>query len=403
MTASSRALAILRDLIAIPSVNPAYDPESAGESLIATYIAAWARSLGLDVHRQSVFPGRDNVLVRLAPEDADAGNPPVLLLEAHTDTVSVDTMADPFTPSIRDGRLYGRGACDTKGSLAAMMAAVESLVAERNDLPCVVELLAAVDEETSGTGVRAHVEAGHRADGAIVGEPTGLRVIHAHNGCIRGEIVVTGRAAHTSVAGEGINAIEGMAEVIVALRDLNAELANRAGGVAANGSLTVSHISGGTGINIVPEQCVISYDRRTVPGEVAADVLAEIDAALGRVRSARPDLGIERRVPALIDNALDTAPDAGIVRVASAANLSLGLDPAPTTVPYGSDASKLGVDAGVPAIVYGPGDIAQAHGAGEYVEIAQVEAAAAFYRAVALGFGRADIVSGGVVSHSAEN
>lgn len=403
MTESSRALAILRDLIAIPSVNPAYDPESQGESLIATYIAAWARSLGLAVQRQRVFPGRDNVLVRLASENANSEKVPVLLLEAHMDTVSVDAMADAFTPVIRDGRLYGRGACDTKGSLAAMIAAVESLVDERNDLPCAVELLAAVDEETSGTGVRAHVEAGHRADGAIVGEPTGLRVIHAHNGCIRGEIAVTGRAAHTSVAGEGINAIEGMAEVIVAMRDLNAELADRAGGIAANGSLTVSLISGGTGINIVPEQCAISYDRRTVPGDVAADVLAEIDAALNRVRSARPDLRIERRVPALIDNALTTDPDAGIVRVASAANRSLGLDPAPTTVPYGSDASKLSVDAGIPAIVYGPGDIAQAHGANEYVEIAQVEAAAAFYRAVALGFGCADIMPGVVVSHSAEN
>ena len=385
---SSRALELLETLVAIPSVNPAYDPESAGEAQVATFVAAWARALGLAVQRQTVFPGRDNVLVRLeGPTDA-----PVLLFESHMDTVSTGTMPDAFTPTLREGRLYGRGACDTKGTMAAMMAAIESLVDERYSLTCTIAFLAAVDEETGGAGVNAHVEAGARADGAVVGEPTELRVIHAHNGCVRGDITVTGRAAHTSVAADGINAVAGMAEVILALRDVHSTLAAAPGGVAANGSLTVSLIHGGTGINIVPAECTISYDRRIVPGQRAGTIIAEIDTALDIVRSSRSDLTIVRATPWLISPALNTPLDTGIVRAASAANLSLGLDSTPATVPYGSDASRLSDSSlgtgGIPAIVYGPGSIAQAHGAGEYVEIAQLEAAADFYREVALRFGK---------------
>lgn len=385
---SSRALELLETLIAIPSVNPAYDPESAGEAQVATFIAAWARSLGLIVHRQTVFPGRDNIVVRLEGPT----NAPVLLFESHMDTVSAGAMSDAFTPTIREGRIYGRGACDTKSTLAAMMAAIESLVDDHDVLACTIEFLAAVDEETGGAGVNAYVEADACADGAVVGEPTELRVIHAHNGCVRGDITVIGRAAHTSVADDGINAITGMAEVILALRDVHAGLVAAPGGIASNGSLTVSLIHGGTGINIVPAACTISYDRRIVPDQIADAVLAEIDAVIDMIRLRRPDLTIERHAPSLIDDALNTPVATAIVRAASAANLALGFNPNPATVPYGSDASKMSnsphVSGGIPAIVYGPGSIAQAHGADEYVEIAQLESATNFYRAVALDFGK---------------
>lgn len=387
---SSRALELLETLIAIPSVNPAYDPESTGEAKVATFIAAWARSLGLVTARQTVFPGRDNILVRL--EGPSTANAPVLLFESHMDTVSADAMPAAFTPTIREGRLYGRGACDTKSTMAAMMAAIESLVDDRDALACTIEFLAAVDEETGGAGVNAYVEAGACADGAVVGEPTELRVIHAHNGCVRGDITVIGRAAHTSVAADGINAITGMAEVIIALRDVHAELVDAPGGIAANGSLTVSLIHGGTGINIVPAECTISYDRRIVPGQLPDAVIAEIDAAIDTVRASRPDLTIVRATPWLISPALSTPLDSALLVAASAANRALGLNPDPATVPYGSDASRLSDPShsspGIPAIVYGPGSIAQAHGADEYVEIAQLESATNFYRAVALNFGK---------------
>lgn len=389
-SAGDRAVAILRDLIAIPSVNPAYDHASDGEAAVAMYVAAWARTHGLAVERQTVFPAqdghsaRDNVLVRLTGPEGS----PTLLLEAHMDTVSTEGMPDAFTPSERDGRLYGRGACDTKGSLAAMLAAVETMA--EHGAPCTVELLAAVDEETKGSGVAAYVQSGHRPDAAIVGEPTDLAVIHAHNGVARGEISTIGRAAHTSVAAEGINAIEGMADVVRALAALNRELATRQGGPAANGSLTVSIVNGGTGINIVPERCTIAYDRRTTPGQTSATALAEIDAAMEHVRTTTTvhGLTIERPEPFLDIAALSTAIDEPIVRAASAANAVLELDPTPTHVPYGSDASILQHDGGIPTVVYGPGNIAQAHAADEYVELDQVRHAADFYVALAHTFAK---------------
>jgi acetylornithine deacetylase len=378
----SRLVDLLSDLIARPSVNPIYDPESPGEAAVAGYVEAWADELGLPVRRQEVFPGRENLVIRL---DGPAGAP-TLLMEAHMDTVGVSEMPDAFTPTLRDGCLYGRGACDTKGSLAAMMAAVEALSGERDRLACSVELLAAVDEETSGQGARAHVRAGNTADAAIVGEPTALRIVNRHNGVVRGKIEVTGKAAHTSVASEGINAIDAMAEVILALRAVNAALTNAPGGQPATGSLTVSLIEGGSGINVVPETCVIQYDRRVVPGLTATHALAEIDAALETVRQARPEVRIARHEPWLVGDALSTAPDTTIVQAAMAAGQALGLDPEPAFVPYGSDASKFAAG-GIPAVVFGPGSIAYAHSATEHVPVSDLVRAAAFYRELALSFG----------------
>ena len=380
---NERVVDLLCDLIAIPSVNPVYDGASPGEGDMAAYVETWATGLGLPVERQNVFPERDNILVRLAgPEGA-----PVLLFEAHMDTVGVDGMAAPFAPEVRDDRVYGRGACDTKGSLAAMMAAIERLVSDGVDLACTVELLAAVDEETSGKGAIAFVKRNPPASAAIIGEPTDCRVVNRHNGCVRGEIEVVGRSAHTSVAGEGINAIDGMADVIVALRAVNLDLSERPGGPAANGSLTVSLISGGTGINVVPERCVVSYDRRIVPGQISRQALAEIDAALDGVRASRIDIGIERHAPWLEGDTLSTPPESEIVAAASAACGALGLSGTPEWVPYGSDASKF-QEGGVPAVVFGPGSIAQAHALGEYVPVTDLVTTTAFYREVAVRFGR---------------
>ena len=380
---NQRVVDLLCDLISLPSVNPVYDPTSPGEGAMAAYVEAWATGLGLAASRQNVFPGRDNILVRLAgPEGA-----PTLLLEAHMDTVGVDGMLAPFDPEVRDGHVFGRGACDTKGSLAAMMAAVETLVSEGPDLRCTIELLAAVDEETSGKGAIAFVQRNPPASAAIIGEPTDCRLVNRHNGCVRGEIEVIGRSAHTSVAAEGINAIDGIADVIVALRAVNHKLVNRPGGPAANGSLTVGLISGGTGINVVPERCEVSYDRRIVPGQTSQEALGEIDAALDGVRASRPDIRIERHAPWLEGDTLSTPSESGIVRTASAACGALGIDGTPEWVPYGSDASKF-QEGGVPAVVSGPGSIADAHAVDESVPVADLVTATAFYREVALRFGQ---------------
>lgn len=380
---NQRAIDLLCDLIALPSVNPIYDAGSAGEAAVAAYVEAWATGIGLPVERQNVFPGRDNIQVRLQGRQGA----PVLLFEAHMDTVGVDGMTEPFAPVIREGRVYGRGACDTKGSLAAMMAAVERLAHDGPELACTVCLLAAVDEETSGKGAAAYVAGNPPAAAAVIGEPTGCRVVNRHNGCVRGEIEVIGRSAHTSVAAEGVNAIEGMADVIVALRAIDRDIAAGEGGQAANGSLTVSLVTGGTGINVVPERCVASYDRRTVPGQTSDHALDEIDAALDRVRAARPELRIARHAPWLEGDTLSTPGESEIVLVAGAACAAFGLPATPEWVPYGSDASKFQAG-GIPAVVFGPGSITNAHAIDEQVPVDEVLTAAGFYRDVALRFGR---------------
>jgi acetylornithine deacetylase len=378
---ASRSIEILQELVAIPSVNPAYDPDSRGEAQIANYIERWADDLGLEVRRQPVLPGRNNVIARLQRHQ-DA---PTLLFEAHMDTVGVTPgTAGSFEPNIRDGRMYGRGTCDTKGSMAAMMVAIEQLAALRDQLDCNVEFLAAVGEETGGAGAIAYASERPRIDAAIVGEPTELRIVNGHKGVIRGSIVVTGRGAHTSVAEEGINAIDGMADVIVALRAVSAALP----GGLTQGSFTVSLIEGGTGINIVPATCTIQYDRRIVPGESAELVASEIERALDRVRATRADVRVERPEPAHVVPPLDTPADAAIVLAASAAAATIEQNPAPTLVPYGSDACRLSSIGGIPSIVYGPGSIANAHSIDEYVSLDELDIATRFYEEAALAFGR---------------
>lgn len=378
-----RVVAVLSELIARPSVNPIYDPASGAERGVADFVDAWARALGLDVRREPVFPGRDNVVARLpGPEGA-----PVLILEAHMDTVGVTGMAAPFAPTVVDGRVSGRGACDTKGSLAAMMVAIEELVSGGVPVACTVELVAAVDEETSGAGANAFVRANPPAAAAVIGEPTRCRVVFEHNGCVRGEIHAIGRAAHTSVAGEGVNAIVGMARVIEALAGVDDRLAASPGGAHDHGSLTVSLIEGGSGINVVPERCTINYDRRITPGQTAGNALAEIDAALDTVRGALPHVTIERPEPWLSGDTLATPADAGIVLLACAVNEAAGQPGDPIRVPYGSDASKFSA-AGIPAIVYGPGAIDHAHSITESAPVDGLVRAVAFYRGVAERFGR---------------
>lgn len=376
-----RSIALLQQLVALPSVNPGYDVSSPGEIHVARFIERWADALGLCVEHQQVMEGRHNVIVRIVNRDEF----PTLLFESHMDTVSIAPgTRGGFDPTIADDRMYGRGTCDTKGSMAAMMTAIEELLPQRDRLSCNVEFLAAVGEENGGTGVLAYIATNPKIAAAVVGEPTSNLIVYGHKGAIRGEIVVTGKAAHTSIAHEGINAIDAMADVIAQLRMVSASLQS----IPSGGSLTISLIRGGTGVNIVPEECVIGYDRRTVPGETTEKVLAEIDSTLDEARRLRPDVSIARAVPFLNSAPLDTALDADIVLAAQSAASEIGLDPTPGVVPYGSDASRLQGGAGIDCIVFGPGSIDHAHGADEFVPLAEVIASTEFYTKLALAFGR---------------
>lgn len=375
---------VLRELVAINSVNPAY-PGGTSEAGVANAVERRCRDIGLDVIRQPISPGRENVLATLRVPGATG----TLLFEAHMDTVALAPMGeDGVRPVVRDGRLYGRGACDTKGSLAAMLVACERLLPRRGELRVNVSLLAAVDEEHAFTGVLGFVASDQPATAAVVGEPTDLRVVIAHKGVLRGQIAVHGRAAHSSEPERGRNAIDGMADVLVALRAHRGQLAGLRHPLVGQPVFTVSLIEGGTGINIVPDHCAICYDRRVIPGEDPARILAGLDALLDGVRAHHRGLTIELAPPDLIDDPLETDGDDPLVHAASAACVASGLDGTPVGVPYGTDASKLRNRRGIPSIVFGPGSIDQAHSPDEYVPLHHLDAAVAVYEGIALRLGR---------------
>jgi acetylornithine deacetylase/succinyl-diaminopimelate desuccinylase-like protein len=385
MTSDHRVVNVLSDLIALKSVNPGFSG-GVGEAAMADHVEHWASGMGFDVVRQGIEPGRENVLVTLAVPGATE----TLLYEAHMDTVSLEPMGeDGLRPVVRDGRVHGRGACDTKGSLAAMMVAFERLQANPDGLRANVALLASVDEEYAYRGVLAWIASDETASAAVVGEPTDLRVVVAHFGCVRGSIVVQGKAAHSSEPENGINAIDAMADVLVELRALQHQIVGRHHPLLGQPKFTVSLIEGGTGVNVVPATCTVAYDRRTLPEEDPEQVLAEIDAILDRVRLRRPEATITRLDPRLVSEGLDTPAEDDVVQAARSACDAIGIDNAPVGVPYGSDASKLQKRAGIASIVFGPGSIKQAHGADEFVPIEHLATAVAFYEGIARRFGTA--------------
>lgn len=376
MTDLSRSL--LERLVAINSVNPAYG--GPGEYAVAAFLAEQFAAAGIAHRTQSVEPGRENIIGVLPGRDRSRR----VVLEAHMDTVGVEDMTvEPFEPTIRDGHLFGRGSCDTKGGLAAMLAAVLDLSKSGQTPACDVWLAAVVDEEHAYRGVLGLVDglaaAGGTTTAAIVAEPTGLRIVSATKGVLRFRVRLKGRAAHSSKPWLGASAITAAAEVVLALESMHTELAQAARHPLlgpATGS--VGQIQGGVQVNIVPEACELSVDRRLLPDEEPNAVLADyrrlIDTTLatGQVTASLETL--------LIDETLETAGDDAVVTTAAAVSRHLGLEPEAIGVPYGSDASKLSRRGGVPSIVFGPGSIDKAHAADESVPMDEVAIAAAFYR-----------------------
>ena len=380
--ASAQGVArLLSELVEINSVNPSF-PGGAGEGHLAEWLASYCRSLGLDVEVQEVLSGRPNVLARL-PAKASRG---VLLFEAHLDTVSFGTEAME-SPRIRGSRLYGRGSCDAKGSLAAMLVAMERLKSRTDELSVDLLLLGSVDEERSGAGASHFIANGGEADGAIVGEPSGLRIIVAHKGCVRFRLTTKGSAGHSSDPDRGENAIYAMSDVIRHLRlRLFPKASQRTHAMLGSPTWSVGVIRGGTSVNIVPDSCTIDIDYRTIPGESTEWVLAELDESLDELKVSNPDLEVERESPFMLSSPLDTSSASDIVKAAIQARERI-LGPMPLRgVAYGSDASLLSTVGGIPSIVVGPGDIAVAHGPEEYVDLEELERAVDFYEATALAF-----------------
>ncbi|MFC0329028.1 M20 family metallopeptidase [Paenibacillus sepulcri] len=375
------ALELLEKLIAIQSVNLHYGEGAQGEMEISRFIEAYCLKAGLKVSRQPVMEGRDNLIIELR-----TGHPgSVLLFEAHMDTVSLGSMENPLEAVYRKGRLYGRGACDTKGALAAMLVTMETCAAAPELLSSDLVLCASVDEEHAFRGLLKFLELDMPVSAAVVGEPTELKIVVAHKGCVRFAVHTHGKAAHSSVPHEGENAIVAMAEIIRYLADIvTPELASITDGLCGPATLSVGTISGGDQINIVPERCTIQVDRRIIPGEDPIAVMLELEEGLEQFCRAK---GLRHSVePLLLDYALDTPHDSPIVKAARDTAERIGLQSGIFGETYGSDASKLQGIKGIPSLVYGPGSIAQAHSREEWVPVQAVEEAATFYVELARAF-----------------
>jgi acetylornithine deacetylase len=361
---------MLETLVRIDSVNPALDPRGRGEAAVAEVLVRELRALGLEPAADDVLPGRPNVVAVLP----GAEGAPRLLLEAHMDTVPQPQ--EPIAVARAGDRLTGRGACDTKGACAAMLAAVERLAREDGPHATVV-FAAVVDEESGMTGARALAGNGHAVDFAVVGEPTSLRPIRVHNGVIRFALVAHGAAAHTSEAHLGVNAISAMARAVTAIdADLRPRIEQRSHPLAGAALLTPAVVEGGTAVNVVPDRCEVRFDRRLAPGESVEAALAEVDAVLEPLRAAGDR--IVREEPTLVLRAAETAADDPRVRAVERA-----AGAAAEGAPYCTDACVLAGEQGIPFTVLGPGSIEHAHTPQEWVSVDEVRRAVDVYVALA--------------------
>ncbi len=370
----------LADLVAINSVNASL-AGGPGEQAMADYVVEAARGMGAEVEQYEVEPGRPNLLARL-----DRGRPRTLMFECHLDTVGLAPMPDALNPRVEGGRLYGRGSADPKGSLAAMLSVLEGAAADPA-FPVNVWLAGSMDEEITMRGSRALAERRPAVDAVIVGEPTNLQPIVAHKGVLRWRVRTTGVAAHSATPERGRNAIFDMQTVIGALRaGIEPGLARSLHPRLGRATWSVGVIEGGEAVNVVPDGCQIDCDRRLLPGEEPEAVLAEVDRALDQARQADSGLRVEREAPYVHVPPMETAADEPVVRATVRALTQAGRDPTLAAVAYATDASMLASIGGLPAVVLGPGDIAQAHTNDEWIELAELEAAVGVYRGICEAF-----------------
>jgi succinyl-diaminopimelate desuccinylase len=369
------AAELLSALVAVPSVNPAFrtgdEPaEWFNEARIAAVVADRLRRIGLEVELEEVAPDRPNVVARLRGR----GGGPRMLWEGHLDTVQVTGMAAPFTPRLEGGRLYGRGAVDDKGCLAAFMLALADLA--RDPPPGEVTFLAAIDEEYRYAGIRHYLARGERHDLGIAGEPTGLRIVRACKGCVRWHVEVLGRSAHTAKPHEGVDAIAAARRLLVAFED---EMARRTEShpLLGRATLVCTGFTAGEGPNTVPSRALLRFDYRYLPSERGMAVWKDFAAIAEDVAANTPGLRIAVQPPFIDSSAMDVPETAPIVGLLGAVCRAHGIDPTPEGVPFGSDATKMVDLGGIPTVVFGPGSIDQAHSRNEFVDIAVVTKAAA--------------------------
>lgn len=378
----------LRELVAIPSVNPMGRPVSGPEYYeyrVTDYLQGLFERLGLPWQRQPVDTKRENIFVRVDGEVPPTEGGTLILLEAHQDTVPVDNMIiDPWDPVVRDGRVYGRGSCDIKGGMTAMLGAIVRLAAEPREGRPTVVLACTVNEEHGYTGALALEKMWNqpgtiiprKPDVAVVAEPTSLHVVRAHKAAARWKCRTKGRASHSSRPQLGDNAIYRMCRVVAALEAYQNEFIPTLPVHPRCGAATISvgTISGGISVNTVPDECVIEIDRRVLPGEEGRAVYNQVIKFVAE-RLGSDDLEkVIHDEPYSLSMALGDENNGELAARLQELAKTVFPDSDQVGVPYGTDASVIS-SFGVPAVVFGPGSIDQAHTADEWLEISQLEQA----------------------------
>lgn len=377
MEKEERVVRILADLISIESVNVQLPGGQNGETAMAAYVDDFCRQLGLERVEAGGYPGRPNAVWLLRVPGATR----TLMFEAHMDTVTLANMPDGTQPRLEAGRLYGRGACDTKGSLAGILCAIEELARNPQGLAANILVGGIVDEEVGATGAQLLVEAGVRPDVIVVGEPTMLRPVIAHKGVARFYIRTRGKSAHTAQPENGDNAILQMVEVIRFLESrASSTFPSLKHPLAGHPVQTLSMIRGGQQINFVPAECHLGVDRRTLPFEDPTAVLSGYREAIEDLCCEKPWIKAEiTEVPILLSG-LDTPPDSPIAQAALAAVRAVAdADAVLAGESFGTNAARYWGIAQIPSVVLGPGDIAQAHTADEWVAVDQLEMSVSTY------------------------
>jgi acetylornithine deacetylase len=378
---------ILAELIAIPSVNPMGMPYADPpylETQLTNYLQDLFDRIGLPWERQTVAPGRDNIFARLdsALPPRDGGR--LILLDAHQDTVQVDGMdIPPWTPTIREGRIYGRGSCDTKGGMAAMLAAVDRLIKERPaNMPTII-LGCSMNEEFGATGAAAYEDFWQSEaqsiferppDAAIIMEPTDLNVVVAHKGTVRWPCRTHGLAVHSSRPELGRNAIYAMRHVLNAVEAYQRQVCPTLPGhpLCGRPTVNVGLISGGRGINTVADECRIVIERRITPFEELDSARREvIDYIAGSV----PDnLHIEHDAPLTSGGPLSDEGNEALADKLLHCAEGVQSGRTKTALTGGSNAGKI-APWGVPCVLFGPGSINQAHTRDEWLPLSELHQA----------------------------
>ncbi len=363
--------ALLQELIRIPSVNPdsAGDEDAAGEAACATRVGELLEAIGATVIFEEVLPGRPNVIGRFPGGDGKPG----LLFAPHLDTVSVQGMTiDPFAGGVRDGRIYGRGASDTKGTMAAMLWALSRMGERISDLPVAVAFAGLMGEEAGQPGA-IHFAANHgkEFDFAVVGEPTELRTVYASKGCVWHRLSASGRSCHGSAPEQGENAIRKLLpSLLLVIAELEARFPAFTDPVLGPPTVSLGTIHGGSSPNIVPSACEAWLDIRETPA------LHDFGGSVRLIREVLESSGWDDAVSLDVRGAsrpLFTDPGHDGVRRL----LSIGSEL--TIAPWYCDAGRL-AEVGIASVACGPGSIAQAHTKDEFLAIADLEAGASFYQ-----------------------